>query len=115
MGIFAGFIPGSLAGDLTSIGTLFAFVLVCLGVILMRRAAPGSKRPFRTPLVPVVPILGMIVCGGMIISLDINTQLTALAWMILGLLVYFLYGRSHSKWGDPVAVNSAVEQGAGSI
>ena len=110
VGMFAGFIPGSLAGDLTSIGTLFAFVLVCLGVILMRRSDPSLKRPFRTPLVPVFPILGMVVCGGMIISLDIRTQLTALAWMILGLLVYFLYGRSHSRWGDAAMLHSAVEE-----
>lgn len=115
VGVFAGFIPGSLAGDLTSIGTLFAFVLVCLGVILMRRSEPSLQRPFRTPLVPLVPILGMLICSGMIISLDINTQLTALVWMIIGLLVYFLYGRSHSKWGEPAVLRgSAVEQ-AGSV
>ncbi len=108
VGLFAAFIPGSLAGDLTSIGTLFAFVLVCIGIIIMRRSEPSLKRPFRTPLVPLVPILGMVVCGGMIISLDINTQITALGWMLLGLLIYFLYGRSHSKWGD----NSPVLQGA---
>ncbi len=110
VGLFAAFIPGSLAGDLTSIGTLFAFVLVCIGVVIMRRSEPSLKRPFRTPLVPVVPILGMIVCGGMIISLDINTQMTALGWMILGLLVYFLYGRSHSKWAEPAMLRDAVEQ-----
>src|SRR4051812_15455643 len=110
VGLFAGFIPGSLAGDLTSIGTLFAFVLVCLGVIIMRRSEPALKRPFRTPLVPLVPILGMVVCGGMIISLDIHTQLTALVWMIIGLLVYFMYGRSHSKWGDAEVLHGAVEQ-----
>ncbi len=97
VGVFAGFLPGSLAGDLTSIGTLFAFVLVCLGIIIMRRAQPELDRPFRTPLVPLVPILGMIVCGGMIVALDHFTQLTAFAWMILGLVVYFLYSRHHSK------------------
>ena len=97
VGLFAGFLPGSLAGDLTSIGTLFAFVLVCMGIIIMRRSQPDLPRPFRTPLVPVVPILGMIVCGGMIIALDHFTQLTALGWMILGLVVYFLYSRNHSN------------------
>jgi APA family basic amino acid/polyamine antiporter len=96
VGAFAGFIPGSLAGDLTSIGTLFAFCVVCVGVWIMRHSEPGLKRPFRTPFVPVVPILGVIVCGGMIISLDHRTQLTAFAWMLIGLAVYFLYGRSHS-------------------
>ena len=97
VGAFAGFVPGSLAGDLTSIGTLFAFVLVCIGVWIMRRVQPDVARPFRTPLVPVVPILGMIVCGGMIVSLDRRTQLTALAWMLGGLLIYFFYGRTHSR------------------
>ena len=97
VGLFAGFIPGSLAGDLTSIGTLFAFVLVCIGVWIMRHLQPELARPFRTPLVPIVPILGVIICSGMIIALDNRTQLTALAWMLLGFLVYFLYGKSHSK------------------
>ena len=94
---FAGFIPGSLAGDLTSIGTLFAFLLVCGGVWMMRSMQPALARPFRTPLVPAVPILGILICGGMIVSLDSRTQLTALCWLLLGLVVYFLYGRSHSK------------------
>lgn len=97
VGVFAGFLPGSLAGDLTSIGTLFAFVLVCVGIVIMRRTNPTQERPFRTPLVPVVPILGMIVCGGMIIALDRFTQLTAFGWMLLGLIVYFLYSRHNSK------------------
>jgi APA family basic amino acid/polyamine antiporter len=85
------------AGDLTSIGTLFAFVLVCVGVIIMRKLQPHTPRPFRTPLVPVVPILGILVCGLMIGNLEPRTQLTALGWMVLGLVIYFLYSRSHSK------------------
>src|SRR4051794_19850992 len=102
VGLFAGFIPGSLAGDLTSIGTLFAFVLVCLGVIIMRRSDPARARPFRTPLVPAVPILGILICSGMIVSLDNRTQLTAFAWMLIGLAIYFLYSRSHSNLNGPV-------------
>ena len=94
---FAGFIPESVAGDLTSIGTLFAFVLVCLGVWIMRHIQPDLHRPFRAPLVPVVPILGMLVCATMISSLDHRTQLVALCWMLIGFLIYFLYGRLHSK------------------
>jgi len=101
VGAFAGFLPGSLAGDLTSIGTLFAFVLVCIGVWIMRSLQPNLARPFRTPLVPVVPILGVIICGGMIVSLDHRTQITALGWMLVGLLIYFLYSRSHSKLNAP--------------
>lgn len=101
VGAFAGFVPESLAGDLTSIGTLFAFVLVCAGTWIIRRKEPNQHRPFRTPMVPLVPILGMLVCGAMIISLDIRTQLTAFCWMLIGLVFYFAYGRSHSKLNTP--------------
>jgi basic amino acid/polyamine antiporter, APA family len=94
---FAGFIPESMAGDLTSIGTLFAFVLVCLGVWIMRHSDPEVHRPFRTPFVPIFPLLGILICGGMIVSLDRRTQLTALGWMLIGLVVYFSYSRSHSE------------------
>jgi basic amino acid/polyamine antiporter, APA family len=97
VGLFAAFIPGSVAGDLTSIGTLFAFVLVCIGIILMRRSDPNAVRPFKTPLVPLVPILGILVCGAMIFSLDGVTQLSALAWMAIGLVIYFAYGSVNSK------------------
>ncbi len=96
VGVFAGFIPGNLAGDLTSIGTLFAFVLVCVGIWILRRRHPEMARPFRTPLVPLVPILGIIVCGAMIVSLDKVTQLSAFGWMLIGLVIYFLYSRHHS-------------------
>jgi APA family basic amino acid/polyamine antiporter len=97
VGAFGGFIPGSLAGDLTSIGTLFAFTLVCVGVMILRKKDPGRARPFRTPFVPVVPLLGMLVCGAMIVSLDTQTQITAFGWMLIGLVVYFSYSRFHSK------------------
>jgi APA family basic amino acid/polyamine antiporter len=95
-GIFGGFIPGSMAGDLTSIGTLFAFVLVCAGVWVMRVKNPELKRAFKTPLVPLVPILGMIVCTSMIVLLDPYTILVAAIWMVVGLVVYFTYSRYHS-------------------
>ena len=90
-----------LLGNLTTIGTLFAFVLVSIGIWIMRRAQPDLPRPFRTPLVPLVPILGAIVCTAMIIGLDRYTQITALCWMLLGFVVYFLYSRSHSKLNTP--------------
>lgn len=95
--IFGGFFPESWAGDLTSIGTLFAFVLVCIGVILLRKTDPNIARPFKTPLVPIVPILGVLVCGAMIIGLPSGTQLSALVWMLVGLVIYFLYSSKHSK------------------
>src|SRR6059058_338897 len=97
VGAFAAFVPGSVAGDLTSIGTLFAFVLVCIGVWILRRKNPNLERPFKTPLVPLVPILGIIVCSAMIVSLPGETLLSALGWMLLGLVVYFTYGRINSK------------------
>jgi APA family basic amino acid/polyamine antiporter len=97
VGAFAAFIPGSLAGDLTSFGTLLAFVLVSIGVWIMRKSDPNQPRPFKTPLVPIVPILGAIVCLGMIFALDQFTLITAFSWMGLGFLVYFLYSQKNSK------------------
>ena len=97
VGAFSAFVPGSVAGDLTSIGTLFAFVLVCAGVWIMRKNDPDRVRPFTTPLVPLVPILGMLVCTAMIISLPNQTLLSAFLWMIIGLVVYFGYSKKNSK------------------
>jgi APA family basic amino acid/polyamine antiporter len=97
VGVFAAFVPGSVAGDLTSIGTLFAFVLVSAGIWVMRRNNPELVRPFRTPMVPLVPILGMLVCLAMIVSLPPATQFSALLWMLVGLVVYFTYSRKNSK------------------
>ncbi|MFM9910189.1 MAG: amino acid permease [Chitinophagaceae bacterium] len=97
VGLFAAFIPGSVAGDLTSIGTLLAFVLVCLGVWILRKTDPNLPRPFKTPLVPLVPFLGMLVCSAMIVSLWGPTLLSAFIWMIIGLAVYFGYSKKNSK------------------
>lgn len=94
--LFGGFIPGSLAGDLTSFGTLFAFVLVCAGIWVMRITNPDAPRPFKTPLVPIVPILGALICGGLIYALDAFTLMTALIWMAVGLVIYFVYSRHNS-------------------
>jgi APA family basic amino acid/polyamine antiporter len=101
VGAFAAFVPGHVAGDLTSFGTLFAFVLVSLGVWIMRRKNPDMVRPFKTPLVPLVPILGAVICLGMIVAIDARTLKFAFAWMIIGLLVYFLYSRKRSKLHTP--------------
>ncbi len=97
VGLFSAFVPGSVAGDLTSFGTLFAFVLVSAGVWIMRMKSPEIERPFKTPLVPIVPILGVLVCTGMIIALDSQTLKVAMGWMLFGLVVYFAYGKKHSK------------------
>jgi len=96
VGAFAAFVPGSIAGDLTSFGTLFAFVLVSLGILIMRKSNPELPRPFKTPLVPLVPILGVLVCTAMIVALDAFTLKAALVWMLLGLIIYFTYSRKNS-------------------
>ena len=97
VGLFAAFIPGSVAGDLTSFGTLFAFVLVSVGVWILRIKSPEIERPFRAPLVPIVSTLGALVCLGMIVALDLQTLKVAFIWMAIGLVVYFAYSRNNSK------------------
>jgi APA family basic amino acid/polyamine antiporter len=95
--LVAGFFPIALLGELVSIGTLLAFVIVCVGIIVLRRARPDIPRPFRTPLVPFVPIMGVLICFGMMAFLPGDTWVRLLVWMGIGLLIYFAYGRSHSK------------------
>ncbi len=87
---------GSLA-DLTNIGTLFAFVLVCLGVIILRRKNADRLRPFRVPFVPLFPILGVLFCGVLMLSLPIETWIRFVVWLVIGLCIYFFYGVWHSK------------------
>ncbi len=97
VGLFASFVPGDIVGDMTSIGTLFAFILVCIGIIIMRKTNPGLPRPFRTPLVPIVPILGMLVCGSMIYGLGWPNWTRLFIWMLIGMFFYFTYGIKKSK------------------
>ncbi len=101
VGLFAAFVPASVAGDLTSFGTLFAFILVSGGVWMLRISDPKTPRAFKTPLVPLVPILGIIVCTAMIVGLDQTTLKVAFSWMAVGLIVYFIYGRKNSKLRSP--------------
>ncbi len=95
--LIAGFFPIRLLGELVSIGTLLAFVIVCGGIWVLRRARPELPRPFRTPWVPVVPILGILICGYMMSTLPGDTWIRLLVWMAIGLCIYFFYGRFHSK------------------
>jgi APA family basic amino acid/polyamine antiporter len=95
--VVAGLFPIGLLGELVSIGTLLAFVIVCGGIIMLRYKSPNLARPFRTPLVPLVPILGILICGYMMTSLPWATLERLIIWMIIGLAIYFGYSRSHSK------------------
>lgn len=97
VGIFASFVPQDIVGDMTSIGTLFAFILVCAGVWIMRRVHPEIPRQFKTPLVPLVPILGIIVCGAMVYGLGWANWIRLLIWMVIGFCIYFSYSIRKSK------------------
>jgi APA family basic amino acid/polyamine antiporter len=94
--IVGGLFPIGLLGELVSIGTLLAFVIVCGGIIYLRYAEPNRERPFKTPLVPIVPILGILICGYMMAGLPGDTWLRLIVWMGIGLLIYFTYSRTHS-------------------
>ena len=95
--LFAGFVPVSDLGHMVSIGTLFAFSLVCIGVIVMRKTNPDAVRGFRVPLVPLVPILGVIICVTLMLGLPIESWERLAIWLALGFVIYFVYGRKHSK------------------
>lgn len=95
--IFAGFVPVSDLGHMVSIGTLFAFTLVCIGILVLRKTQPNIERPFKTPLVPLVPILGIIVCMVMMASLPIESWERLAIWLGIGLIIYFAYSKKHSK------------------
>jgi APA family basic amino acid/polyamine antiporter len=94
--LLGGFVPISNLSHFTSIGTLLAFVIVCAGIIVMRRTNPNAVRPYRTPLVPLVPILGILVCFGMMAFLDSMTWIRLGGWLLIGMCIYFGYSRHHS-------------------
>jgi APA family basic amino acid/polyamine antiporter len=95
--LFSGFAPIAVVGEMTSIGTLLAFVIVCAGILVMRKTQPDVRRPFRTPLVPLVPILGILANFGLMLGLGIENWLRLVIWMAIGLAIYFGYSRHHSK------------------
>lgn len=97
VGAFAAFVPGDIVGDMTSIGTLFAFVIVCAGIWILRVKSPDLPRQFRTPLVPLVPILGIVVCGAMIYGLQWLNWMRLIGWLAIGMVIYFVYSRSNSR------------------
>ncbi len=95
--LFAAFVPARVVGEMTSIGTLFAFVLVCIGILVLRKTNPEIPRPFKTPLVPLVPILGVLVCLAMMAALPGDTWLRLAIWMGIGLAIYFAYSIKHAN------------------
>ncbi|MFN0292661.1 amino acid permease [Pedobacter helvus] len=97
--LFAGFVPVTDLGHMVSIGTLLAFSLVCIGVMILRKTDPNRERPFRTPLVPLVPILGIVVCVYLMYSLPIEAWIRLAIWMGLGVAIYFFYGKKNSVLG----------------
>jgi APA family basic amino acid/polyamine antiporter len=98
VGVPAGIFAVSDVADLSNIGTLFAFVLFSLGVILLRRDDPGRPRGFRVPLVPWFPILSIILCGGLMTGLTVITWIRFVGWLLIGLVVYTVYSRQHSEF-----------------
>jgi APA family basic amino acid/polyamine antiporter len=100
-GLIAAFVPADVTGEMTSIGTLFAFILVCAGVWIMRRRRPDIERGFRVPALPVIATLGIIVCGAMIYGLGWTNWMRLIVWLLIGLVFYFGYGKNHSLLNAP--------------
>jgi APA family basic amino acid/polyamine antiporter len=98
--LFAAFVPARVVGEMTSIGTLFAFILVCVGIIVMRKNMPDIPRAFKTPMVPLVPILGIFTCLFMMVFLPADTWIRLILWMLIGMDVYWFYGIRKSILGD---------------
>ena len=94
--LFAAFVPARVVGEMTSIGTLFAFILVCIGVLVMRKKMPNAPRAFSTPLVPLVPVLGVLVCLFMMVFLPLDTWIRLIVWMMIGFDIYLYYGMKNS-------------------
>jgi APA family basic amino acid/polyamine antiporter len=93
----AALIPIGEAADMTNIGTLFAFVLVCIGIMVLRYTKPTQPRPFRMPFMPIIPILGVLACLGLMYFLPWMTWIRFFVWTVIGIAVYMLYGIRHSK------------------
>jgi len=96
--IACGLLPISILGELVSIGTLLAFMIVCLGILILRYKHPEYVRPFKTPLFPVVPILGIVCCGGVMLFLNTIIFMIAGSWLLIGLVIYYFYGRKNAKY-----------------
>jgi len=109
--LLAGFVPLDALAEMVSIGTLFAFFVVSIAVIVLRRTKPKMKRPFRVPQVPILPILSAVFCVGLMTNLALETWLRFLVWLVLGLAIYFFYGRSHSRLAQQEKETTPVSAG----
>lgn len=96
-GLIAGLLPLEVISELTSIGTLMAFTVVCIAVLVLRKTQPKLNRPFRVPLVPLIPILGIVICMAQMFSLSADTWVRLIVWTLAGFVIYFLYGIKHSN------------------
>lgn len=101
VGLIAGLLPINILGELVSIGTLMAFTLVCISIVILRKTRPDVNRPFKTPWVPLVPILGALICLSQMVALPLDTWLRLIVWMLIGFVIYFAYGIKHSKLNKP--------------
>lgn len=105
---FAGVVPLNKLAELTNIGTLFAFITVSIGVLILRKTQPDLKRAFKTPLVPLVPLLAVAFCGYLVLQLPATTWIGFVSWLLVGLVIYFAYGRRHSTLNEQANVNEKV-------
>jgi APA family basic amino acid/polyamine antiporter len=96
VGLMGALLPLRILAELVNIGTLLAFVIVCAAVLIMRHIDPDAPRPFRCPLVPLIPILGIAFCLLLMFSLPVDNWLRLIVWLLIGLTVYCFYGRHHS-------------------
>ena len=108
--VIAAFVPIDALAEMVSIGTLFAFLVVAIAVIVLRRTEPRMDRPFKTPSVPLLPILSAATCIGLMVSLATETWLRFLVWLLLGLVIYFVYGRTHSRLAPGVSEEELDEE-----
>lgn len=103
IGLFAAFVPLNVVGEMTSIGTLLAFLMVCAGILILRKTDPQAERPFKVPFVPLIPILGILVCLGMMVFMPWETWVRLIVWLAIGMTIYYFYGRKHSKLRESIA------------
>ena len=110
MAIVAGFVPIQILGEMTSIGTLFAFVVVSLAVIILRVKRPDAHRPFKVPGGYVIPVLGVLSCVYLMVSLSVMTWVRFLVWLDFGMVIYWFYGRTHSPLVNRAEARGAIER-----